>query len=72
MGLPGLMSAAHQVAGAVAVGAAGRVGAGGGGGDTYHIHIEGIVANPQSAGRQVVQLLRQYKRDGGNAALGIA
>lgn len=66
-------AASRQLAASVAGGfGAAAARSTGGGGDTYHIHIEGIVANPQAAGLQVVQLLRQYKRKGGNATLGIA
>ena len=42
----------------------------GGGGDT-HVHFHTLVTHPDDA-RKVVQVLKDYKRKGGNAALGIA
>ena len=45
-------------------------GAAGGGGD-IHVHFNGVVGDATAAARQVVQVLKQYKRNGGGAALGI-
>jgi hypothetical protein len=50
----------------------GAPGAAAAGGDTYHVYVNGIITNPQDTGRQLVQVLKEYKRNGGGAALGIA
>jgi len=72
-GLPGVASAASRLAGAAAVGPGGRGGGGGqgGGGDHIELHFHGITTD-QGTVRQLVQALKEYKRNGGNAALGIA
>ena len=46
-------------------------GHGGGGGD-MHFNINGVVTDPQGVARQVVQVLKEYKRNGGGTQLGIA
>lgn len=48
------------------------VGTGHGGGGNIEVHFNGLVTSPQDTARQVVQVLKEYKRNGGNAALGIA
>ncbi len=42
-----------------------------GGGD-IHVHFHGLVTDPNATARKVVQVLKEYKRHGGGAALGIA
>jgi hypothetical protein len=69
-GQPGVAQAAGRMAGAAA-GAAGMAGSYGWGGTlVVHNEFHGIT-NPQDAARQVVQVLREYKRHGGGAPLGL-
>jgi phage-related protein len=72
-GVPGVASAASRLAGAAAIGPAGaRGGPGGGqGGDHNEFHFHGVTTD-QGTVRQLVQAVREYKRHGGGAALGIA
>jgi hypothetical protein len=66
----GLVSrSAGRLAGAASIGAG--MSGGYGGGDV-HVHINGVVSDPNGVARQVVQVLREYKRHGGGSALGIA
>ena len=69
-GAPGVGRAAGRLAGAAAVTPA-TAGYGYGGDGGMHVHFHSLVASPQDA-RKMVQVLREYKRTGGNAALGIA
>jgi len=73
----GISRAAHVAVGASAALAArttqpwgGGSGGGARGGD-LHVHFEAMV-HTQDTARQVVQVLKEYKRHGGGAALGIA
>jgi phage-related protein len=45
-------------------------GAAGGGGSHYEIHLHGVI-DSQGAAREIHQLMREYKRNGGGAALGL-
>jgi hypothetical protein len=73
-GVPGVASAASRLAGAAAIGPAGArggYGSGGQGGDHVELHFHGVTTD-QGTVRQLVQVIREYKRHGGGAALGIA
>ena len=50
----------------------GRGGMSPGGGDHFELHFHGVQTDPTGAARQIVQVLKQYKRQGGGGALGIA
>ncbi len=79
--VPAVLMASRQLAHATsegyagvataAAGGGGRLGGGGIVGD-IHINFNGITGDPTAAARQVVGVLRQYKRNGGGAPLGIA